>query len=348
MESMNRERTLQEAARRYARLHAFDCTQDERDATTDWLAECPERRHAYELAERVAADVSALAEHEQLGQKLRALAAKAYGSPAVRPSQELHGTLARNSRRWRVGVGLAASLAVALLVRQGTSPAVTNSPQSVAYESTGHERRAITLDDGSRVELDVDSRIEIRMSAKRREIELTAGRALFEVAHDQDRPFSVTAAGSRTTALGTKFQVWRDNANVEVTLAKGFVAVDRSDRGSTGEGWSERLSPGEQISIDTTTQRRQRRVVDVNMTTSWMHGRHIFRGTPLHDAIDEVNRYATRKIRLGDESLANLPVAGNFIVGDSEVIVEAFAAVLPLRAVDGGDREIILMRSRSQ
>ncbi len=345
---MNRERTLQEAARRYARLHAFDCTQDERDATKEWLAECPERRRAYELAEWVSADISALARDERLGQKLRALADAAYATGAADSPLEIYGTPARSSRRWRVGVGLAASLALAVLALQGTSSMFTGSPQSVAYESTGHERRVIKLDDGSTVELDVDSRIEIRMSARRREIELTAGRALFEVAHDKDRPFSVTAAGSRTTALGTKFQVWRDDTNVEVTLAEGSVAVDRSDRGSTGEAWSERLRPGEQISIDTATQRRQRRVVDVNMTTSWMHGRHIFRGTPLHDAIEEVNRYATRKIRLGDDSLANLPVAGNFIVGDSEVIVEAFEAVLPLRAVDGGDREIILIRSHSQ
>ncbi|HEU4779640.1 MAG TPA: FecR domain-containing protein [Steroidobacteraceae bacterium] len=334
---MNRERTLQEAARRYARLHANDCTQDERDATTEWLAECPERRHAYELADRVSADVSALAHDDRLGQKLRALADEAYAVRAVQPP-----------RRWRVGAGLAASLFVAVLAWQGTSPTVTDSLQSVAYESTGAERRAVKLDDGSTVELDVDSRIAVRMSAERREIELMSGRAMFDVAHDPDRPFSVTAAGSRTTALGTKFQVWRDDVNVEVTLAEGSVAIDRSERSSSGDAWSERLSPGEQLSIDTSTQRRLRRVVDVNMSTSWMHGRHIFRGTPLHAAIDEVNRYATRKIRLGDASLANLSVAGNFIVGDSEVIVDAFAAVLPLRAVDGGDREIILIRSVRQ
>jgi transmembrane sensor len=348
MESMNRERTLQEAARRYARLHATDCTQDERNATTEWLAKCPENLRAYELAERVSTGVGALALDDRLGQKLRALADAAYATPAMQPPQQLHERPARSPRRWRVGAGLAASLVVAVLAWKGSPPTVTDSPQSVAYESTGAERRAVKLDDGSTVELDVDSRIAIRMSTERRQIELLSGRAVFDVAHDADRPFSVTAAGSRTTALGTKFQVWRDDANVEVTLAEGSVAIDRGERSTTGEAWSERLSPGEQLSIDTATQRRLRRVVDVNMTTSWMHGRHIFRGTPLHAAIDEVNRYATRKIRLGDVSLANLSVAGNFIVGDSEVIVEAFAAVLPLRAVDGVDREIILIRSHRQ
>jgi len=49
-------------------------------------------------------------------------------------------------------------------------------------------------------------------------------------------------------------------------------------------------------------------------------------------------------VRLGDPALADLPVAGNFIAGDSDVVVAAFAAVLPLRVVASGDREIILFR----
>ncbi len=314
----------------------MDCSQEEKDATQAWLAESPEHRSAYELADRISADVGALAQDARMGQKLRALADEAYGERAVQP------------RRWRAAAALAASLAVAVLAWQSTSPTFTSGSQAAAYESTAHERRAVTLDDGSTVELDVDTRIAIRMSDERRQIELISGRAVFDVAHDASRPFTVTAAGSRTTALGTKFQVRRDDSNVVVTLAEGSVAIDRVERGFGGDTWSERLRPGEQISIDTSTQRRQRQIVDVNITMSWMQGRHIFRGTPLHDAIDEVNRYATKKIRLGDATLANLPVAGNFIVGDSEVIVEAFAAVLPLRAVNSGEDEIILFRNLSQ
>jgi ferric-dicitrate binding protein FerR (iron transport regulator) len=43
--------------------------------------------------------------------------------------------------------------------------------------------------------------------------------------------------------------------------------------------------------------------------------------------------------------LADLPVSGSFISGDSAVIVAAFAAVLPLRVADGGN-ELLLFRRR--
>jgi transmembrane sensor len=344
MEFMKHERTLQEAARRYARLQADDCTQDERDATDAWRVQDPECRRAYELADRVASDVASLTQDERLNQKLRALADEAYAAYAARPPSEFSGNV-RSPRRWQVAAGLAASLAIAVLAWQISPRIVAERPQEMAYETTGQVRRAITLDDGSTVELDVNTRIAVRMSAERRQIDLLSGRAMFDVAHDSGRPFSVTAAGSRTTALGTKFQVQRDDAKVVVTLAEGLVAIDRDERGSAGERWHERLSPGEQLSIDAVTQRRVRQFVDVSVTTSWTQGRHIFRGTPLHAAIDEVIRYARKKVRLGDPSLAGLPVAGNFIVGDSEVVVDAFAAVLPLRAVETGDGEIVLFRS---
>jgi transmembrane sensor len=340
MELMNRERTLQEAARRYARLHADDCSQEERDSITSWQAESPANREAFERAERVGSGVAALADDPRFRDKLRAMADEALAARVARPPI---------SRRWRMGAGLAASLAVALLAWHGLPRSESKlSTQAMVYESAGLERRSVKLEDGSMVELDVDTRISIHMSAARRQIELLSGRAMFDVAHDASRPFSVTAAGSRTTALGTRFQVRREDDNVVVTLAEGSVAVDRDAGSLHSSGWSERLSPGEQISIDTVTQRRQRQVVDVNMTLSWMSGRHIFRGTPLSVAIDEVNRYATRKIRLGDATLGDLRVGGNFIVGDSDVIVDAFAAVLPLRAVDNGDSEILLFRRPGQ
>jgi transmembrane sensor len=206
----------------------------------------------------------------------------------------------------------------------------------------------VNLDDGSSVQLDVGTRIEVRMSGDSRGIQLLSGRALFEVARDSSRPFSVTAAGSRTTALGTKFQVERTDTNVIVTLTEGSVAVDQYQNHLVGIGWNERLVPGEQISIDIQNHRSLRRLVDIHSTTSWTQGRHIFRGMPLKAAIEEVNRYAETKVRIGDPSLATLPVAGNFIVGDSEIVVEALAAVLPVRAVSNANQEIVLFRSYSR
>jgi len=49
-------------------------------------------------------------------------------------------------------------------------------------------------------------------------------------------------------------------------------------------------------------------------------------------------------VRLGDPDLADLPVDGNFIAGETDRIVSALAAALPVRVAQAGAGEIILFR----
>lgn len=336
MDVINTDRPLQEAARWHARLNAADCTEQERAAFERWRDECPAHAQAYAQAEKVTAGVDQLI---QVDTRLQALAQRAFESSASGVTATPRAAL-----RWTIPAALAAGLALAAIAVHFSAQLLQPAVTSVAYD-TAVERRTITLEDGSLVQMDVATRLEVRMSAERRQVELLAGRALFEVAHDADRPFSVTAEGARTTALGTRFQVQHEHGRVLVTLAQGSVAVDG---GRTESGWREQLQPGEQLRFDVNSSAVDKHSVDLQYATSWSRGRHVFKGTPLAEAIEEINRYAVKKVRLGDPvgdaSLAALPVGGNFITGDSELIVEALAAVLPVRVVMGGSDEILLFR----
>lgn len=339
MVSMNEDRILQEAARRHARLQAADCSHDEQLENQAWESES-EHKAASQLAQRVLDRVEMLGSHPDFARKLQAMTDEALAAYAPAPAAPSRNA----SKPWRWVAGIAASVAMVAVVLQFQSQDVAQHIDGNVYATTGQDRRAVTLQDGSVVDLDVDTRIAVRMSTERREIELLSGRALFAVAKDASRPFTVTADGSRTTALGTQFQVAKESGRIVVTLAEGSIAVEGGQERANAASWQERLRPGDQLTIDAATADRTMHIVDPLLVTSWAHGRHVFRGTPLSEALEEVNRYAVKKVRLGDPSLADLPVAGNFVAGDSVVVVDAFAAVLPLRVVEGGDQEIILFR----
>lgn len=330
MQDIDHELPSREAARWHARLQADDCTEQERIAFERWR-QSPANACAYARAEQVTAHVDRMVD---LDARLQALAEQAYRSSSQR----------KRVNRWTVPAALAAGIALAAVAVDFSSQWLRPLPVVMSYDTAG-ARRTLTLDDGSVVQMDVATRLEVRMSEQRRQVQLLSGRAMFEVAHDKTRPFSVTAAGARTTALGTRFQVQSEQGRVLVTLAEGSVAVDD---GQLTSSWNERLHPGEQLSFDAHNNAIDKHTVDMQHATSWSRGRHVFRGTPLAEAIDEINRYAQRKVRLGDPlgdpALAALPVGGNFLTGDSELIVEAFAAVLPLRVVVGGGDEILLFR----
>jgi transmembrane sensor len=322
--SKNRESVTDAAARWYARVHAPDCTGRDREAFENWLRADSSHWRAYADAERTVRRFDQLIENDE---RLRELADEALGDVAPAPR-----------RRWPVPAALAASLFVALVaVRLGgvSDP----SPPASIYATRGDEQREVVLADNSVVHLDVGSEISVSLSSVAREVTLVRGRALFDVAKDRDRPFTVTAGDIRTTALGTQFQVLTGSDRVVVVLSEGSVSVTPE-----AAAWQERLAPGEQISIEGRHAAPVKRSVDTYMATSWSRGRLVFRGTPLAEAIEEVNRYSTRKLRLADPSLATLPVGGNFIAGDSELILSAFVAALPLRSVDGGGGEILLFR----
>jgi transmembrane sensor len=329
------DRTVQEAARWYARMRAPDCSVEDCAAFDSWCAN-PLHAAAYEHALETALATQSLIATDP---RLQAMLDEALLVSSAIAAVDAVEPRAARTRRWKIPVALAASLA--LVVASLFLVAQMHSPETALTYQTVDATRSVQLEDGSLAQLDVGTRIRVRMTPQWRQITLESGRAMFDVAHDRSRPFSVTAATSRTTALGTKFQVQLHGESVLVTLAQGSVAID--NEGST-QVWQEKLSPGEQLRIDVASANRAKHTVDPSVAMSWTRGRLLFRGARLEDAIEEVNRYSAKKVRLGDRALADLTVGGNFIAGDSEPVVAALAAVLPLRVVESGDKEIILFR----
>ncbi len=199
------------------------------------------------------------------------------------------------------------------------------------YTTDLGEQRLVVLADGSRVRLDTNTRLRVRLSRGERHIDLDRGQAFFEVAHDSARPFVVQAGDTTVQALGTRFDVRREASQVRVALVEGRVKVD----GAAARSWT--LAPGQQWS--SAPGAREPRAVDVSATTSWTDGRLTFHGTAFADALAEVNRYAAAPVRLQDARLADEPISGVFNTCDIKAFVAAMTELYPLDAVrrpDGG------------
>ena len=100
---------------------------------------------------------------------------------------------------------------------------------SLAYEinTTGIIKRFV-LPDGSKVELYPQSWINYdrKMMGSIRSVKLV-GKALFQVAKDAKRPFTVYSADISTTAIGTRFLVrsFESENNISVRLEEGKVVI---------------------------------------------------------------------------------------------------------------------------
>ncbi|MGV3579101.1 FecR family protein [Brevundimonas sp.] len=213
------------------------------------------------------------------------------------------------------------------------------------YRTDVGERQVAMLADGSRLSLDADTEVRVRLSQDRRDLTLTRGRAKFDVARDPLRPFAVLAGGKVVVATGTSFSVELFDREARVLLYEGHVAVmDQPARsaGRSGERPAEAmpfagLEPGRElvVALDKPISRPQIEAVEPARSLSWEGGRLNFEDEPLASAVQRINRYSPRQVVLSDPSLNTFVVNGVFAADDVEAFLEAVTTFNPIEAVEG-------------
>jgi transmembrane sensor len=245
----------------------------------------------------------------------------------------------RRRRRWLAGAAQVrwalAAAGVLILLAAGAQVVAWRFP---TYATGAGEQRIVRLADGSRVHLNVESRVKVRFFGGTRRLVLDRGEAFFEVAHDATRPFVVQADGARVRALGTKFDVRDQGDRVQVTLLEGRVQVRRDGP----QAWT--LVPNQTLVVSDRGVTRPA-ATDAARTTSWTTGRLAFRETPLAEAVAEVNRYGKSRIVLEGEALPSRLVNGYFDVGDTDAFVRGVSVLFDLQATHAGDG-VITLRER--
>jgi len=242
------------------------------------------------------------------------------------------------SRRFAIAhrLGIAAAI---VLVAVGGLFLWTQQPD--VYSTRAGERRVVTLVDGSQVALDSKSEVRVHYSAHARELTLASGQARFDVEHDVERPFSVTARGHRVIATGTSFNVDLFGPSVLVTLIEGHVVVSEAPTFSLQANIDSQISrialdAGEQVVF---SPKAPPSVVHVNLgqATAWENGEVVFENDPLPVVVERINRYARHGVVIADTQTAQLRISGVFHTGDIDGFVSTIAAYLPVRADKSAD-----------
>jgi transmembrane sensor len=306
-----------EAAVWLARLHSDERSERTEAAFRDWLAASPTHRAAFERMTGVWESTSNLRRERtpphtrELGRALR-----------------------------RVIVASAATLTVCALVTVGVLSLVRfdESTKVQVFQTAHGERRIWMLSDGSRLILNTNSRVKVAFSSRARRVTLETGQARFDVARNPARPFVVRAGGRQIIALGTTFDVHWTGDRLSIVLVEGRVAIlpaSASPMAATSPSAST-LDAGERLELQDPGP-AVKSVARLDREEAWVTDRVIFDSTRLGEAVEEINRYAPRRIRLADPSLANLRVSGTFSVSDAGAFARAVTQVFPLRITEDAD-----------
>nr|WP_298153184.1 FecR domain-containing protein [uncultured Pseudoxanthomonas sp.] len=344
-------RIEQQAADWLVRRDAGDWTPHDQRALEAWLSESVRHKVAFlrlEAAWAEAGRLQALAAGLPAGGPPPRMQAAGPGAPAPALPDLRDITFAprhahARSGRWRHGV--AAALAMLALGSAAWGGWQLTGRQQAHYASAVGQLQTLTLPDGSTATLSSDSRLDVRITRQERHIALTRGEAFFDVAHDRRRPFVVEAQGRRVAAVGTRFSVRRNPEDVRVVVTEGKVRLE-TRTGEDGRAQPVALLPAGSVA---TAGRngvlvRSVPVADAERYLEWREGFLTFDDTSLAEAAAEFNRFNARKLELGDATVADLRVGGNFRWSNAEGFARLLEQGFPVRVERHPERIVLHAR----
>lgn len=205
------------------------------------------------------------------------------------------------------------------------------------YSTTIGEQRSLRLDDGSLLQLNTHSRVEVHYSERVRELRLVEGEALFTVQRDAMRPFLVHAGNTVIQVLGTQFNVYRRPEGTTVAVISGAVQVIADQKPPL------RLDAGQEVRIAKSGKLLQTQS-EVSDALAWRERRLVFRGETLDAVAAEFNRYNKRQFRVEGESAKQKLLSGTFDADDPDSLVLFLRRLSDLAVESNEDR--LLIRAR--
>ena len=204
------------------------------------------------------------------------------------------------------------------------------------------ERRTLALPDGSSVELNTDTEVFWRFDRARRRLWLSRGEAALMIVHDSLRPFELfTSQGLARLAAG-QFNARLRPAGLDLIVLAGQAAVETA----SGAAHAQVVGPADDrqaleitahgVAVVATPEEQ------VQAVQAWRRGEIVFEGQALSVAVEEYNRYLTRKLVIGDDKAGRLRLGGRFLTGDPDSFLDALRTTFGLRIIDDGSSRILL------
>jgi len=242
------------------------------------------------------------------------------------------------------GGALVATALLVGLVFFGLPSEFADEASSRTFTTEPGEQATVRLRDGSKVRLNVDSRLKVPADfGKGERVVRLEGEGYFEVTPDKDRPFSVMVEGARTEVLGTAFSVraYAEERDPQVAVDEGTVALhpDRSAAQDTVRLEAQHLG----VVSEGHVQVMQGNAA-IQKQIAWTNGKLVFDDTPFDEVVLRLKRWYDIPIetRVNPSTVDRLNAT--FREESSQKVVEAIAAALGLQYRKKGKTVIFYRR----
>ncbi|QKF73334.1 sigma factor regulatory protein, FecR family [Aliarcobacter faecis] len=282
-----------------------------------WIDENIEHKKAFEKLERLQLLCSSLSK-----------------STKERISQEVHQSIkSRKALKKTNLLKIVASVIFILGATLFTINEYLNFGIKHIYTSN-KELRDIVLPDGSKVILDAKTKLDIKYYSDKREVNISEGKALFEVSSNPNKPFIVNADMIKVEVLGTNFEVKNEKDKIAVDVISGKVKVEQNKNDEFQQ--LAILTQGKHISFDKQSSKTVLKDIDIKNIASWKDGVLFFQDYSLQKAIDEFKKYKDIDIVI-QKDIQKYSISGSFGIDDIDKFIFALSKIYPIKVDKKGN-----------
>jgi transmembrane sensor len=215
--------------------------------------------------------------------------------------------------------------------------------------------RSVTLPDGTLVQLDRDSLIDVHFDGRLRRIEVVRGNALFDVGKDTKRPMLVSVGGHVLQDIGTVFDVRRESSGDTLTVISGRVRVlnvpDASLKGvdvaSLGSDAVADLTAGQQISLGK-AEVGTKRPAQIAQVTAWLPADIRFQHETIGNVARRFNAYTIKPLVIENEHIASERISGIFHANNPQAFAAYLATLPDVRVIEESTRVRIVASNQTE
>ncbi|HWV16817.1 MAG TPA: FecR domain-containing protein [Cellvibrio sp.] len=293
-----------------AKINSASLSEQQEKAFFAWLEASPLHQAAYINAEHL----------WQRGEVLARL------PESVKPRSSLLGS-------WQgMGFALASLAALVLMV----SFYFTGGTTHYELQTAVGEQKSLQLADGSRLQLNTNSKLEVSLRRGSRVVTLERGEVFFDVSADAARPFDIITGAGVVRVLGTHFAVRQTAADALVTVIEGRVALGSLSSAQEFVPISV-LTANQQLNFQAARAGAVPEKINAASLLAWRNRQLVYKGQSLDQVILDLNRYFPVAIVLSDATIGRREVTAVIKLSDIKTTVQALADSLNLEAEFNSD-----------
>jgi len=264
--------------------------------------------------------LNAHSEHQRAWEQIQSVNQRLRGVPSPLAHAALNAPTSRSRRQ---------ALKLLLIVGAGSAAAWNLRQQHILppltadYRSPVGQRRTVQLADGSQLQLNTGSAVDVHFDGQQRLVRLLEGEILLTARAGQ-APLHVLTGQGLLSSQAARLTVRQFNDHTQLAVLAGQVEV----MPNRYNGLALRVDAAQQVNF-TRKGWDTPRPTDAN-SGAWADGMLVAAHMRLEDFLNELGRYRRGQLQC-DPHVANLLLSGSYPLDDSERILDLLEISLPVK-----------------